>query len=463
MSSFTGQELADFLYYKKIPPLYRNADSEVTEKQDLYRYLQSVIQGAFNGTLEQIAALTDLVNPQSCPVEYLPYLYQSFGFPYFEDIGEYYNRRFLASVGELLRRRGTIGGVRYLVRVLTGMESDISYERLTEGTIIGRVLNVFPRFPDVTSLAEIEVTTYTIKRFLELYLPFYIRVNFFPFIEIQHLDTDIYNNVSFANVLTQYILKERERILGITLNRNVAFCNINKYNFAEEKNNFIVLGTRNLSPVNTEILSYDLTKIKGKKLQIGNWVTNEDYRLRIYYSYEVFIDSIYKITDLYKDKVQKLQISLNRGTGMLIRAENDLSFERENNLSIKKVKSSRYVKNNSYDLTGLKGKKLSSPETIKLKYQQKINCAKEELVTIVSQQDLTFVDGKVLSADYYDVYNHNYNLKIPYIRLTYGMESTKYNLIPEEDRIYKLNCVVNYGNINYSIISYDLKECGRRD
>ena len=75
------------------------------------------------------------------------------------------------------------------------MESDISYERINTDTEHARILNVYPRFPDVTSLAEIEVTTYTIKRFLELYLPFYIRLIFFPAIETQTLEGNVYNGV----------------------------------------------------------------------------------------------------------------------------------------------------------------------------------------------------------------------------------------------------------------------------
>lgn len=462
MSAITGQELADFLYNRKLPVLYRNMDASETEKQDLYRYLQAVFQGGFNTTLEQIAAMTDLVNPLTCPVEYLPYLYQSFGLPYFEDIGEYYNRRFLASIGEFLRRRGTIGGVRYLVRVLTGMESQISYERVMNEKEHSRYLHVYPVFPDVTSLAEIEVTSYTIKRFLDLHLPFYLRSIFFPFIETQYLVTDIHNGVSLANTIVQYLFSDKDRTLSINNKRAVSFYDSSFYNFGGEekeyKKQIITSELKTAMSMGTRMLSYDLTKLEGKKLQIGNWITNGDYRLRIPV-YSLIFEVFMMRGDLFKPSVKKLQIPLCRVNGFVSFKQNDLRKDDERSESLTRIQTLRGDKTSSYDLTGLSGRKLYTPEFLRRSYKMEINNSRNWEFNIISIQDATFIDGDYVTADYSDLYNHSYNLRKSYQNTFALTDAKSYNFVTEREP-QKFTCGIRSSVMNFSVVQYDLRGDG---
>ena len=173
---FTSEELADFIYEKKIPALYRIADSEGTKNNDLHRFMQSAFQGGYTDTLVKSAMMKSLVNPRTCPDEFLPFLFKSWGLPYFEDIGIYYNRKFLENIGTFLRRRGTMGGTRYIIRALTGFRSLLEYERKTTSEENGRYLYVTFLLDSISELETLEVSTYTVTRFLQEHLPFYLRV-----------------------------------------------------------------------------------------------------------------------------------------------------------------------------------------------------------------------------------------------------------------------------------------------
>ena len=173
--SFTPEQLADFIYEHKIPEIYRIADDEMTKHKDLFRYLHVAVEGGFGDTLEKAASMKALVDPITCPEKYLPYLYASWGLPYFEDIGVYYNRKFLANIGTLLKRRGTMGGVRFMVRVLTGMECTLRYKRKTEGEEQGRYLYITLIADTLGQLIDITVPVKVLTRFLSLHIPFYIR------------------------------------------------------------------------------------------------------------------------------------------------------------------------------------------------------------------------------------------------------------------------------------------------
>ena len=175
MKDINAKELSDFLYYRKLPEVYRMADEESTEKKDLYRYISALIEGAFDDTLVKAAEMKNLVDPWKVNKDILPLLYKAWGIPYFEHIGEEYNRRFLANIGEFLRRRGTTGGVRYIVRTLTGMECVLKYRREKVGGKEGRYLDIELRPKTLYDLLAIKAVSSNVNKFLSLHLPYYIR------------------------------------------------------------------------------------------------------------------------------------------------------------------------------------------------------------------------------------------------------------------------------------------------
>ena len=173
---FTSKDLADFIYNNKLPEVYVVMDELKSKNKDLYRFLQACYQGGFKDTIEKAVAMKRLVDPLTCPEEFLPYLFKSWGLPYFEDIGVYYNRKFLDNIGTFIKIRGTMGGTRYIIRALTGFESELEYVRETTEDLNGRYLYVTLVTDNLLSVNEMEVSTYTISRFLQEHMPFYIRV-----------------------------------------------------------------------------------------------------------------------------------------------------------------------------------------------------------------------------------------------------------------------------------------------
>ena len=172
---FSAKELSDFLYYRKLPEVYRMADEESTEKKDLYRYISALIEGAFDDTLVKAAEMKNLVDPWKVNKDILPLLYKAWGIPYFEYIGEEYNRRFLANIGEFLRRRGTMGGVRYIIRTLSGMECSLRYHRERTAEKDGRYLDIEIHPRTLQDLLNIGVGLGAVNSFLSLHIPYYIQ------------------------------------------------------------------------------------------------------------------------------------------------------------------------------------------------------------------------------------------------------------------------------------------------
>lgn len=168
----TSKELVDYMYYRCLPKFYLEEDSKLGVP--LYRYLQTLVYGGYAYNIESADKLMDLVNPETCPEEYVRILWESFGFSYYEGIGVEYYRRFLMNYGELVRRKGTYSGVRYMARVLTGLDVHLRYYR-------GEIFGVYGRYLIVGLLAEDEQDVETIKVKLEViesfisdFVPYYI-------------------------------------------------------------------------------------------------------------------------------------------------------------------------------------------------------------------------------------------------------------------------------------------------
>lgn len=160
----TSEGLLDLLYNRKLPQLYRDADRDLMTFP-LKRYLQSLIDGGYCGSIEDIERALLLVDPQNVPEEFLPYLCESFGLPYFKDIDPTYTRKFLANYSELYRRRGTFSCVRYLARVLTGMDAKLSYVRGEYEGAMGRHLIIDLQAENLQDILNMDTSKEIIRQF----------------------------------------------------------------------------------------------------------------------------------------------------------------------------------------------------------------------------------------------------------------------------------------------------------
>ena len=182
--SVTSKDLLNLLYYKKLPKLYRDADATVDYQ--LKRYLESLIEGGFCGSIEDIERVITLIDPETIPDKFFPYLYESFGLEYFPDIAVSYQRKFLLNIGELMRRRGTFSSVHFLIKVLTGLESELSYENgELKIVLLARTLE---------QINNIETSMYVIGNFVQTQIPYYIT----PVIS-SRIDTQIIQSKSYSH------------------------------------------------------------------------------------------------------------------------------------------------------------------------------------------------------------------------------------------------------------------------
>lgn len=170
-----GRDIVDFIYYRHLPKVYSEYDKKYTKHQDLYKYLQASLYGGSDYLLDKARGIKDLVDPLRCPEEILPLLYKCWGLEYFQDIDVYFNRVFLANIGEFVKRRGTIGGIQFIIRALTGMESEIIYQRKTKAVDgkDGRYLYIKMLASDVNQANNVTTNVYVVTRFIKKHIPFY--------------------------------------------------------------------------------------------------------------------------------------------------------------------------------------------------------------------------------------------------------------------------------------------------
>lgn len=170
-----GRDIVDFIYYRHLPKVYSEYDKKYTKHQDLYKYLQASLYGGSDYLLDKARGIKDLVDPLRCPEEILPLLYKCWGLEYFQDIDVYFNRVFLANIGDFVKRRGTIGGIQFIIRALTGMESEITYQRKTKAVDgkDGRYLYIKMLASDVNQANNVTTNVYVVTRFIKKHIPFY--------------------------------------------------------------------------------------------------------------------------------------------------------------------------------------------------------------------------------------------------------------------------------------------------
>lgn len=199
MATMTSKQLVDYLYYRKLPQLYRDADEGLGDFP-LYRYLSAIIEGGYSLALNDINGLLDLVDPQKCPEDFLPYFCNSFGLEYFEDIDSVYQRKMLANIGEIVRRRGTYSCVRFLVRALTGMNVELEYIRGEYEGIQGRHLIITLLAESIDQINNMDTSRFVVERYVQTQIPYYIYPHIYSRIATQEVKSKVYR----ANVISTY-------------------------------------------------------------------------------------------------------------------------------------------------------------------------------------------------------------------------------------------------------------------
>lgn len=182
--SITSKDLLNLLYYKNLPKIYRDADATVDYQ--LKRYLESLIDGGFCASIKDIEGLLSLIDPNTIPEEFLPYLIESFGLEYFPDIDAIYQRKFLANIGEVIKRRGTFSSVQFLIKVLTGLEAELSFkDNELRIVLLARTLE---------QIDNIETSMFIIGNYIQTQIPYFVS----PVIS-SRIDTQIIVSKSYSH------------------------------------------------------------------------------------------------------------------------------------------------------------------------------------------------------------------------------------------------------------------------
>lgn len=199
----TYEELLKYAYNRCLPEIYRDRDSDIGNP--LYRYMQSIIEGGCNPALQDVEGLLSLVDPETCPEEFFPYLYESFGFQYYPDVDVKYHRKFLMNFGELRRRRGTYSCVRFLVRVLTSMDAKQSYLRGIYDGQDGRHLIIDLQANSAEDIINMELSVRVIEQFLTLFVPYYITTHLTNSVKPIEVKTTRYRGYAISST-TKYTI-----------------------------------------------------------------------------------------------------------------------------------------------------------------------------------------------------------------------------------------------------------------
>lgn len=213
--------------YNKLPTVYREEDRKLGSP--LYRYLEALCAGGFEKVIEDSNNFLALIDPEKCPEHIFPYLYESFGLKYFQDIPVEYHRKFLSNLGALMKRRGTNTAIRYLVSTLTGFEVDLSYERRynDNGDCIGRFLNIAFMVNTIEEAINVHPSAKVIEQFVQSQLPFYITPSVSALLSTSVLEAHDYKVSAIGVGGTQCVYpfeREMETTLSIVQNAGICMC-----------------------------------------------------------------------------------------------------------------------------------------------------------------------------------------------------------------------------------------------
>ena len=155
--------------YNRFPPVYREVDEH--NNFALKRYLQSISEGGFKYSIEELNGILDLVDTDTVSTDVLPLLYNQYGLEIFNGIPEKYLRYFLPFLGLAYSKKGSLGVIPFITTSLSGIRTniDLTYDEYGNPTMTVTLDmdyqagggNFFPK-PD------------QLNRILKNFLPFYI-------------------------------------------------------------------------------------------------------------------------------------------------------------------------------------------------------------------------------------------------------------------------------------------------
>lgn len=121
MSNILNSKDFGLKIYNRFPPKYREDDA--MHSYALKRYLQSLSDGGFAYSIDEMNGILDLIDPIKVDAKLLPVLFKQYGLEVFNGIPEEYLRYLLPNLGEAWSKKGSTSVVEFVTSSLSGIKT----------------------------------------------------------------------------------------------------------------------------------------------------------------------------------------------------------------------------------------------------------------------------------------------------------------------------------------------------
>lgn len=158
--------------YDRLPGVYKKEDAAVKPDPYPLKRLFQIMGVSFDYLKDKMDGHMNLYDPDKCPVEFLPYLFQTLGFdhPYF--LSESEQRSFLKALPTLYQYKGTPKVFMYLARNIFGADCDLSAV-----TRVGDKINIDLNVLLDGSVSGIDTKTANFRFFADKFRPVNRKLN----------------------------------------------------------------------------------------------------------------------------------------------------------------------------------------------------------------------------------------------------------------------------------------------
>jgi P2-related tail formation protein len=183
--------------YNLMPEIYRTEDAK--HSYVLKKYIDAVIEGGYGHLVEKLNSFTGITNAETCPENLFPYLFESRGLTYQKSINIKYQRKILANLGELNKRRGTYASIRYLVKALTNLEIEMENEKLSSGGhITTRNLHIRLLVDSLKQVVDMENSVLVVQNYIKSQVPYNITPLVVAAVKVQVLENEMYRGTAIS-------------------------------------------------------------------------------------------------------------------------------------------------------------------------------------------------------------------------------------------------------------------------
>lgn len=111
--------------YERLPEIYRREDARKEINFTLKRYLEALDEGGVQLIFSELLSLYDILEVDKCPQEVLPLLSKMLGYNYIEEVDVETQRKIIANLIGLYKRKGTKSVISFITREFTQFDTKV--------------------------------------------------------------------------------------------------------------------------------------------------------------------------------------------------------------------------------------------------------------------------------------------------------------------------------------------------